>query len=52
VWVGDPDGNRWEVYVVTEADADEGCGADCVCYTEIAPSRVGADDSAKMQVSA
>lgn len=52
VWVGDPDGNRWEVYVVTEADAEEGCGADCVCYQEIAPSRVAADDSAKMQVSA
>lgn len=53
VWVGDPDGNRWEVYVVTEADADEGCGADCVCYQEIAPSRVGSDDTGKtMQVSA
>jgi catechol 2,3-dioxygenase-like lactoylglutathione lyase family enzyme len=52
VWVGDPDGNRWEVYVVTEADADEGCGPDCACYAEIAPSRVSADAAAKMPVSA
>lgn len=52
VWVGDPDGNRWEVYVVTEADADEGCGEDCPCYAEIAPSRVGDDvDLSKMRVS-
>jgi catechol 2,3-dioxygenase-like lactoylglutathione lyase family enzyme len=52
VWVGDPDGNRWEIYVVTEADADEGCGPDCVCYAEIAPSKVTADGSSKMPVSA
>lgn len=52
VWVGDPDGNRWEIYVVTEADADEGCGPDCVCYTEIAPSRVTSTASSKMPVSA
>jgi len=55
VWVGDPDGNRWEVYVVTEADADEGCGPDCACYAEIAPSTVvTATDpqmSSKMRVS-
>ncbi|GIG90661.1 ArsI/CadI family heavy metal resistance metalloenzyme [Plantactinospora endophytica] len=52
VWVGDPDGNRWEVYVVTEADADEGCGPDCACYAEIAPNRVSSDVSSKMPVSA
>ncbi|MEV0237997.1 ArsI/CadI family heavy metal resistance metalloenzyme [Nonomuraea sp. NPDC050786] len=52
VWVGDPDGNRWEVYVVTEADADEGCGPDCACYAEIAPSRVTSSGSSKMPVSA
>jgi catechol 2,3-dioxygenase-like lactoylglutathione lyase family enzyme len=54
VWVGDPDGNRWEVYVVTEADADEGCGVDCACYSEIAPSTVSTDPvdlSSKMRVS-
>ncbi|WP_162907071.1 ArsI/CadI family heavy metal resistance metalloenzyme [Allorhizocola rhizosphaerae] len=52
IWVGDPDGNRWEIYVVTEADADEGCGVDCACYAEISPSRVaeGLDES-KMRVS-
>jgi catechol 2,3-dioxygenase-like lactoylglutathione lyase family enzyme len=52
VWVGDPDGNRWEVYVVTEADADEGCGADCPCYAEIEPNRVGGEAGSSMQVSA
>ncbi|MBW4718726.1 ArsI/CadI family heavy metal resistance metalloenzyme [Saccharothrix obliqua] len=35
IWVVDPDGNRWEVFVVTEAEADEGCGADCVCYQDL-----------------
>jgi catechol 2,3-dioxygenase-like lactoylglutathione lyase family enzyme len=52
VWVGDPDGNRWEIYVVTDADAAEGCGPDCVCYAEIAPSKVTGDVSSKMPVSA
>lgn len=42
IWVGDPDGNRWELFVTTQADADEGCGPDCPCYAEIAPNRVGA----------
>ena len=42
IWVGDPDGNRWEWFVTTQADAEEGCGEDCPCYAEIAPSRVGA----------
>lgn len=51
VWVGDPDGNRWEIYVVTDADADEGCGPDCACYSEIAPSRVSESHSDQMQVS-
>jgi catechol 2,3-dioxygenase-like lactoylglutathione lyase family enzyme len=39
-WVGDPDGNRWEWFLTTQADAEEGCGEDCPCYAEIAPSRV------------
>jgi len=51
VWVGDPDGNRWEIYVVTQADADEGCGPDCACYAEIAPSRVATEVTSKMRVS-
>lgn len=51
IWVGDPDGNRWEIYVVTEDNAAEGCGADCVCYSEIAPSQVAADQD-PVQVSA
>ena len=42
IWVGDPDGNRWEWFVTTQADAEEGCGEDCPCYSEIAPSRAGA----------
>ena len=32
VWVVDPDGNHWEVFVVTEEDADDGCGPTCLCY--------------------
>jgi len=32
VWLTDPDGNHWEVFVVTEKEADEGCGVTCVCY--------------------
>ncbi|MEV6907075.1 ArsI/CadI family heavy metal resistance metalloenzyme [Amycolatopsis sp. NPDC051071] len=51
IWVGDPDGNRWEWFVTTQADADEGCGADCPCYSEIAPSRAGSAP-ASMPVSA
>jgi len=50
IWVGDPDGNRWEWFVTTQADAEEGCGADCPCYSEIAPSRVGAEP-ARMPIS-
>lgn len=50
IWVGDPDGNRWEWFVTTEADAEEGCGEDCPCYAEIAPSRVNAGSKA-MRVS-
>ena len=38
IWVGDPDGNRWEWFVTTQADAEEGCGEDCPCYAEIAPA--------------
>lgn len=38
IWIGDPDGNRWEVYVVTGANADEGCGPDCICFQELQPS--------------
>lgn len=40
IWVVDPDGNRWEVFVVTEAEADEGCGPDCICYRELERSFV------------
>jgi catechol 2,3-dioxygenase-like lactoylglutathione lyase family enzyme len=34
LWVADPDGNRWEVFVTTEPDAVQGCGADCICHQE------------------
>ncbi|MGH8536357.1 MAG: ArsI/CadI family heavy metal resistance metalloenzyme [Gammaproteobacteria bacterium] len=34
LWAADPDGNRWEVFVTIEPDAEEGCGPDCICYTE------------------
>lgn len=51
IWVGDPDGNRWELFVTTQADAEEGCGPDCPCYAEIAPSRVPGQHGAAMPVS-
>lgn len=53
IWVGDPDGNRWELFVVTQEEAEEGCGADCPCYSEIAPSVVGGllPEDDKMRVS-
>jgi len=35
VWVVDPDNNRWEVFVVTNDDSDEGCGSDCICYQDL-----------------
>ena len=44
VWVADPDGNRWEVYVTTEPDADEGCGPDCICWQELQPNYVYGSD--------
>jgi hypothetical protein len=31
IWVADPDLNKWEVYVVTEAESEAGCGPDCIC---------------------
>ncbi len=33
-WAADPDGNRWEVFVTTEPDAEQGCGPDCICHKE------------------
>lgn len=51
IWIGDPDGNRWEWFVTTQAEAEEGCGEDCPCYAEIAPSRVGAVEKPLMRVS-
>ena len=33
-WIADPDGNRWEVFVTTVPDAEEGCGPDCICYQD------------------
>lgn len=40
IWVADPDGNRWEIFVVTEAEADEGCGPDCICWQDMERSFV------------
>jgi catechol 2,3-dioxygenase-like lactoylglutathione lyase family enzyme len=51
IWVGDPDGNRWEWFVTTQADAEEGCGADCPCYSEIAPSRASSESTTSMPLS-
>lgn len=40
LWVADPDGNRWEVFVTTEPDAEQGCGEDCICHQEFERSFV------------
>lgn len=40
-WAADSDGHRWEMFVTTEADADEGCGPDCICHAELERSYVG-----------
>lgn len=34
VWAEDPDGNHWEVFVVTEQAPDAACSSDCdcICY--------------------
>jgi hypothetical protein len=37
-WVVDPDGNKWEIYVVTNDETAVSCPADCICYRELAPS--------------
>lgn len=42
IWVADPNGNRWEVFVVTQEEADEGCGPDCICYQDMERSFVSA----------
>lgn len=39
-WVGDPDGNRWEVFVTTEPEATEFCPADCLCYARMSPTAI------------
>lgn len=39
-WVADPDGYRWEMFVTTERDSEEGCGPDCICHLEFERSYV------------
>lgn len=39
-WVADPDGHRWEVFVTTEAESEEGCGPECICHAELERSYV------------
>ena len=51
IWVVDPDGNRWEVFLVTEAEADEGCGPDCVCYQDLERSFVSSSAAAAATAS-
>ena len=51
IWVVDPDGNRWEFFVVTEADADEGCGPDCICYQELERSYIPSSVLSAVKVS-
>ena len=44
LWVADPDGNRWEIFVTTEPDAEEGCGPDCICHQDFERSFVRSSD--------
>lgn len=32
IWLVDPDNNRWEIFVVTASEAEDGCGPTCICY--------------------
>jgi ubiquinone/menaquinone biosynthesis C-methylase UbiE/catechol 2,3-dioxygenase-like lactoylglutathione lyase family enzyme len=50
VWVVDPDGNRWEMFVTTEPDAEEGCGPDCICHVEMERSYVQYKDIRNTQL--
>ncbi len=34
IWAADPDGYRWEIFVVTEAETENGCGPDCICHAD------------------
>ncbi len=34
IWAADPDGYRWEIFVVTEAETEQGCGPDCICHAD------------------
>lgn len=45
-WVVDPDGNHWEIFVVTDNEATEGCGLSCICYD---PGTGGCNWKAKEQ---
>jgi len=45
-WVVDPDGNHWEIFVVTNNEAAEGCGLSCICYD---PSTGGCNWKTKEQ---
>jgi len=47
VWVVDPDNNRWEIFVVTNDESDEGCEPDCVCYQDLERSFVSATAAAE-----
>lgn len=46
LWVVDPDGYRWEMFVTIEPEAEEGCGPDCICHAEIERSYAGIATSA------
>lgn len=47
IWAADPDGNRWEIFVVTEEEADEGCGPDCICYQDMERSFISGGAAAR-----
>src|SRR5262249_16402331 len=51
IWVVDPADNRWEVFVVTQAEADEGCDRDCICYQRMGRGFVRATAAAAATAS-
>lgn len=40
IWVGDPDGNRWEVFLTTQPESEVFCPADCLCYAQMSPHSI------------
>lgn len=40
IWLGDPDGNRWEVFITTDDQSNVFCPIDCLCYATMKPDQI------------